>query len=186
MQQKNSNNMVKYCHPLLRCGALPQINVCMFSDGVIWIIHKELCNCCWTPAVLFSFFYYFLPSSTSTVVPDFHPKSCWSQAGCASAFSSLESEDVADPPFVAASWCERPNVWLACCYMMKTMMRKLKPPGSREGLQQRRIREFITAALPPLVAPLVCRLSLAGSAWSLSGSVRQKNVPPPPLPPSPS
>lgn len=58
---------------------------------------------------------------------------------------------------------------------MKTMMRKLKPPSSREDLQSR-ILDFITAALPSLAAPLVCRFSLAGSAWTLSGSVRQKNV----------
>lgn len=74
---------------------------------------------------------------------------------------------------------------------MKTMMRKLKLPSGREDLQSG-IIDFITAPLPSLVAPLVCRFSLAGSAWSLSSSVRQKNVcatqktspSPPRLPPS--
>lgn len=122
-------------------------------------------------------------------------KSCCSQAERALAstlISGLEKKSLA--PFEAASWCERPYVWLVCCYMMKTMTQMRKPPS--EDLQSG-IIHFITAALPSLVVPRVCRFSLAGSAWSLSGPVRQKNVcttqiqpsapnPPPParLPPS--
>lgn len=146
---------------------------------MIWILQKEL----WLTAAglqLLVFFFLLLLLLPPAILYCHHgsklsPKKLLQPGWTCLSLLILGGQKKLLTPFGAASWRERPYVWLACCYMMKTMMRKLKPPSSREDLQSG-ILDFITAALPSLAAPLVCRFSLASSAWTLSGSVRQKNV----------